>query len=167
MRPFVTALFIAGGIPALAQTSATIDIDTTTTIPVNPKFSGYNASAGPPIEYWDYRFNTMALVLNTAWLRFPGGTESDVFNWQTGQIPASWVAQFGKTSQGSELENNQALVAGKGGAGFIDASNRANFLGAGQIVCVNGFTETPASGGSVRGLRQGQRDSGGRVGTVE
>ena len=144
----VAALLIAGVMPAPAQTSATIDIDTTTTIPVNPRFSGFNASAGPPVEYWDYRFNTMALPLNAAWLRFPGGTESDVFNWQTGQIPASWVAQFAKTNQGSELENNQALVAGKGGAPLIDASNRANFLGAGQIVCVNGFTDTPASAGA-------------------
>jgi hypothetical protein len=139
---------IAAGIPAAAQTSATIDIDTGTTIPVNPNFSGFNTRDDSPVEYWDYRFNTMALPLNAAWLRYPGGTNSDVFNWQTGQAVTSWVAQFANTNQQSGLQNNQAIVAGKGGARFIDAANRANFLGAGLIVCVNAFTDTPASAGA-------------------
>jgi hypothetical protein len=144
-RLLVWALCIAGGIPAAAQTSATIDVDTTTTIPVNPKFSGFNAESSTPVEYWDYRFNAMAFQLNAGWLRYPAGTGGDAFNWQTGQDVSSWVAQFGGTSQESVLQNNQALVAGKGGARFLDSSNRANFLGARQIVCANGFTDTPGS----------------------
>ena len=47
-------------LPLAAQTSAVIDIDTATTTPVNPNFSGANAEIDIPIEYWDYRFNTLA-----------------------------------------------------------------------------------------------------------
>jgi uncharacterized protein (TIGR03437 family) len=142
----IAVLFALG--TASGQVSATVDIDTSVTIPVNPNFSGFNTRDDSPVEYWDYRFNTMALALNAAWLRFPGGTNSDVFNWQSGQAVTSWVAQFANTNQGPGLVNNEEIIAGKGGARFIDAANRANFLGAGLIVCVNGFTDTPASAGA-------------------
>jgi hypothetical protein len=146
---FAWAVCLAGAIPAAAQTSATIDIDTSTTIPVNPKFSGFNTEASSPVEYWDYRFNAMALKLNAGWLRYPGGTGSDVFSWQSGLDETSWVTQFATTNAGTVLQNNQKLVAGKGGARFIDSANRANFLGARQIVCVNGFSDTPDSAGKL------------------
>ncbi len=141
---FLTAL----GMPASAQVSATIDIDTSNTVAVNPNFSGFNARDDSPVEYWDYRFNDLALALNAGWLRYPGGTNSDVFDWQTGQAVPAWVTKFANTNQGPGLVNNQQIVAGKGGARFIDAANRTNFLHAGLIVCVNGFTDTPASAGA-------------------
>ena len=144
----IALLLTFGTVSGQVSASATIDIDTSATIPVNPNFSGFNTRDDSPVEYWDYRFNTMALALNAAWLRYPGGTNSDVFDWQTGQAVSSWVAQFANTNQGPGLANNEEIIAGKGGARFIDAANRANFLGAGLIVCVNGFTDTPASAGA-------------------
>jgi len=144
----VPVLFALGTASGQVTAFATIDIDTSITIPVNPNFSGFNTRDDSPVEYWDYRFNTMAVALNAGWLRYPGGTNSDVFDWQSGQAVSSWVAEFANTNQGPGLANNEEIIAGKGGARFIDAANRANFLGAGLIVCVNGFTDTPASAGA-------------------
>src|SRR5208283_3733288 len=38
---------------------------------------------------------------------------------------------------------------GKGGVSFVDAANKANFLGAKLIVCVNAYTDTPQSAGQM------------------
>jgi hypothetical protein len=40
-------------------------------------------------------------------------------------------------------------VNGKGGGSFVDAANRANFLGAKLIVSVNAYTDTPQSAGQM------------------
>jgi uncharacterized protein (TIGR03437 family) len=144
------AVFCAGWIPLLAQTPATIDIDTSTTIPVNPKFSGYNDEVSEPIEFFDYRFNTLVSALRPAWVRFPGGISSDAYNWQTGQEEPSWVKQFAtNATSGVLLPEMQRFLAGKGGGKFIDAADRANMLGARLIYAVNAFTETPQSIGRL------------------
>jgi len=135
-------------LPLAAQTSAVIDIDTTTTTPVNPNFSGVNAEAGFPVEYWDYRFNTLAAELGLGWVRFPGGAESDIYNWQTGLEDPNWFAPFANLSAGPG-PNVVLNVEGKGGARLVDAANRANFLGVPLIICVNAFTDTPQSAGQL------------------
>src|SRR5579871_507427 len=147
MRPGLTiALTIcAACLSAVAQTTATIDIDTTSTTPVHPGFSGISDDLYPVVEYWDYRFNTRAAKIGFGWVRFPGGNTSDSYNWQTGQEDPAWVAQL--ASDGVQQAAEQ--VAGKGGARIIDAANRANFLGASLIVCVNGFTDTAQSAGQL------------------
>jgi len=146
-RPAIL-LFCAACLPAAAQTTATIDIDTTTTIPVNPEFSGVSDDLIFPIEYWDYRFNSLAAKIGYGWVRFPGGNTSDIYNWQTGQQEANWLAQFG-SSQPNGDQASIAQVAGRGGAKLIDAANRANLFGASLIVCANGFTDTPQSIGQL------------------
>jgi len=137
-------------IRAAAQTTATIDIDTTRTTPVNPGFGGVNDEASDPIEYWDSRFNTLAARLNYGWVRFPGGITGDPYNWQTGEEVPSWVAQFAANKvAGVLLPEAQLWMAGKGGAKLIDAANRARGFGASLVICANGFTDTPASIGQM------------------
>ncbi|HYL73522.1 MAG TPA: hypothetical protein VEU96_04920, partial [Bryobacteraceae bacterium] len=144
------AVLGAGWTTLLAQTPATIDIDTSTTIPVNPRFSGYNDEVSEPIEYFDYRFNTLVSALRPGWVRFPGGISSDAYNWQTGQEEPSWVKQFASNAtSGVLLPEMQKWLSGKGGGKFIDAADRANMLGARLIYAVNAFTETPQSIGQL------------------
>ncbi len=139
--------------PVSAQTSnpvtATIDINTGVTTPIPAGFSGVSADLGLPIEYFDYRFNALAATIGFGWVRFPGGTSSDIYNWQTGEDDPGWYAQFPAGSGVGGDQTTLALVAGRGGARLIDAANRARFLGAPLIVCVNGFTDTAASAGQL------------------
>ena len=128
--------------------TATIDVDTTSTIPVTPGFSGVNTDLGFPLEYWDYRFNSLAAQVGYGWVRFPGGSSGDIYNWQTGETSAAWFAQFAGDTAGP-MQTEIALVAGRGGAKLIDAANRANFLGASLIICTNGFTDTVQSIGQL------------------
>jgi uncharacterized protein (TIGR03437 family) len=140
-------------LPALAQTSApvtaTIDINTSITTPVSPGFSGVSTDLGLTVEYWDYRFNTLAATVGFGWVRFPGGTSSDIYNWQTGEEDADWFSQFPASSGVGGDPTVIARVAGRGGAKLIDAANRANFLGAPLIICVNGYIDTAASAGQL------------------
>ena len=138
----------AVSIPAISQTTATIDIDTTTTIPIAHGFSGVSDDLGFPVEYWDYRFNTLAAQISYGWVRFPGGSSSDIYNWQTGQQVADWLVQFGGNAANG-AQSSIASVAGRGGARLIDAANRANLFGATLIVVANGFTDTPQSIGAL------------------
>src|SRR5579864_3800078 len=80
-------------VPLAGQTTATIDIDTTSTTPVHPGFSGISDDLYPVVEYWDYRFNTLAAKIGFGWVRFPGGNSSDSYNWQTGEEDPAWAAQ--------------------------------------------------------------------------
>jgi hypothetical protein len=144
------AFCVTGGIPVHGQTSATIDIDTSATIPVRPNFGGFNDSAAETIEYWDQNFTALAAKLTPGWDRYPGGGTSDAFNWQTGLEEPSWVTQFSATPTiGPLLVENENWAAGKGGGKFIDAANRAKQLGCNIVVCVNAFTDTAASAGQM------------------
>src|SRR5208337_4120500 len=104
--------------PAFAQTStsvsATIDISVTT--PVGAAFSGVSTDLGLPVEYWDYRFNALASTIGFGWVRFPGGTSSDIYNWQTGEEDADWLSQFPASSGVGGDPTVIAKVAGRGGA---------------------------------------------------
>jgi len=51
-----------------ARTTATIDIDTTSTIAVTQGFSGVKTDLGFPVEYWDSRFNTLAAHTGYGWV---------------------------------------------------------------------------------------------------
>ncbi|HLK63184.1 MAG TPA: hypothetical protein VKU19_07075 [Bryobacteraceae bacterium] len=148
-----TALLATPPIPALAQTTApvpaSIDINTAVTTPIASGFSGVSADLGVPIEYWDYHFNALAAPLEFGWVRFPGGTSSDIYNWQTGEDDMDWYAQFPATSGVGTDPTVIALVSGRGGAKLIDAASRANLLGAPLIICVNGYTDTAVSAGQL------------------
>ncbi len=136
--------------PAVSQTAATIDIDTTATTLVRPGFPGFNNSATQTIEPWDYHFNALATQLNLGWIRFPGGVDGDAFSWQTGLDVPAWIAQFDPTTtDGMTVAQESNWVAGKGGAKFVDYANQANLLGANLVICANAFTDTPQSIGAM------------------
>jgi len=142
------AALCGASIPAISQTTATIDIDTTSTTPIAPGYSGVSDDLGFPVEYWDHRFNTLAAQVGYGWVRFPGGNTSDIYNWQTGQQVADWLTPFGSNAPNGD-QSSIASVAGRGGARLIDAANRANLFGATLIVVANGFSDTPQSIGQL------------------
>src|SRR5579863_1763346 len=147
-RWFVFAVILAG-CGARAQVSAAIDIDATHSTPLNPNFSGFNDEVVFPAEYFDYRLNNLAAQLSPGWVRYPSGSFSDAFNWQTGMMVPSWASQFQGTNIGTLLAQSVPWVNGKGGGSFVDGANRADFLGAKLIVCVNAYTDTPQSAGQM------------------
>jgi hypothetical protein len=142
-------LAVLAGRPAWPQTTATIDIDATHATSLNPGFSGFNDEVTFPVEYYDTRFNGMAAQLSPGWVRYPSGLFSDAFNWQTGMMVPAWIAPFQGDSIYTLLTESVGWVNGKGGGAFLDASNRANYLGAKLIVDVNGYTDTPQSIGQM------------------
>jgi uncharacterized protein (TIGR03437 family) len=143
------ALAAATAAGAWAQSAATIDINTSQTTPLNANFSGFNDEVVFPAEYFDYRLENLAAQLSSGWVRYPSGSFSDAFNWQTGMMVPAWAAQFAGTNIASLLTEAIPWVNGKGGGLFVDGANRANFLGAKLIVCVNGFTDTAQSAGQL------------------
>ncbi len=148
---FALVFSVAALSSASAQITATIDIDTAVRTPVPRGFSGFNDEVSTPVEYYDYRFNALAVQLSPGWVRFPGGISSDPYNWKDGKEEPAWVAQLVHAAGtppdiASLLQKMELYVAGKGGGMFIDAANRANLLGARMVVCVNAFT------GSVRSV---------------
>jgi hypothetical protein len=132
----------AGAGDATAPAPPTIDIDTTMSTPIQPGFSGVNTDLTVPIEYWDYRFNALASQMNYGWLRFPGGTSGDIYDWQTGQEKKAWLKKFQDLGHDPFNSDLISFVEGRGGTRLIDASNRANQLGATLIICVNGFVDS-------------------------
>ena len=146
---FLSAPSLTVRAQAAPPVAATIDINTSVTTPVSPGFSGVSTDLGFPVEYWDYRFNALVAPLGFGWVRFPGGTSSDIYNWQTGEDQQSWFSQFPANSGVGGDSGTIARVAGRGGAKLIDAVNRANLLGATLIICVNGYTDSAASAGQL------------------
>ena len=57
--PWLLAACVAANWSALAQNTATVDIDTAQTTPLNPNFSGFNDEVVFPAEFFDYRLNEM------------------------------------------------------------------------------------------------------------
>ena len=139
-------------IGALAQTTATIDVDTTQTTALSPNFSGFNYEGAASYEPYDPNFNAVAGQLSPGWIRYPGGIVGDAFSWQTGLMIPSGVGQFASTAFESTLTASIVELAGKGGHQFLDVGNQAIFLGAKLIVVINGFTDTPASAGALAAL---------------
>ncbi|MFI5143104.1 MAG: hypothetical protein ACHQHM_03640 [Thermoanaerobaculales bacterium] len=135
-------------VPADEGAPATIDIDTTAPQPIQPGFSGINDDLGFPVEYWDSKFNAIAAQISYGWIRFPGGSSGDAYDWQTGEEVQAWKDQFAGYTAGPKPDVVK-FVARKGGARMIDAAKRANLLGASLIVCANAFTDTPQSIGQM------------------
>ena len=160
MRTFVIwlSLLLAGPGPrAWAQVSAVIDIDTAHGTALNPNFSGFNDEVTFPVEYFDYRFNNLASRLSPGWVRYPAGMEGDAFDWSTGLMVPAWAARFQGSDIATLLNREPPWVNGKGGASFVNAALRAEFLGAKLIVCFNAFTDTPASAGRMAAFAKANR----------
>ncbi|MHB8418809.1 MAG: hypothetical protein ACYDCL_12085 [Myxococcales bacterium] len=139
-----------GGADAGAPT-AFVSFDTSLTTPVPPGFSGFNTYLVNAISYRDTAFQAMAAGLHPGWLRFPAGTDDDVFDWTTGLAPLAWVDEFdGGNGPYVTMLSTHELLAGLGGERLSDFAAMASATGAkGIVVCVNGFTDTPQSAGEL------------------
>src|ERR1035438_5401296 len=106
---------------AQAQVDVVVSFVTTNSTPLNPGFGGFNTSADNAVEYFDTNFQQMVTALSPGWLRYPAGTESDAFDWLTGQMVPAWVDGLA-TNPGPQTACAGALpkMAGKGGALFRD-----------------------------------------------
>jgi len=116
---------VAASLSAFAQVSATIDVNTAQTTPLNANFRGFNDEVVFPAEYFDYRLNAIAAQLAPGWVRYPSRALSHAFDWQTGLLVPAWAAQFQGTSIATLLTEAVPWVNGKGGGSFVDGANTA------------------------------------------
>ncbi|HXR03151.1 MAG TPA: hypothetical protein VN836_00410 [Verrucomicrobiae bacterium] len=132
---------------AQAQVDVVVSFVTTNSTPLNPGFGGFNNGLKNAVEYYDTNFQQMVTTLSPGWLRFPAGTESEAFDWSSGQMVRAWINALSANSyQSNILENALPIVAGKGGSPFSDfAAMAAKVGGAKIIVAVNAFTDTTNS----------------------
>src|ERR1017187_9883951 len=147
---WLLGLCVALEIEAEAQVDVVVSFVATNSTPLNPGFSGFNNGLKNAVEYYDPSFQQMAATLSPGWLRFPAGTESEAFDWSSGQIVPAWINALSANSyQSNILANALPIVAGKGGSLFSDfAAMAANLGGAKIIVAVNAFTDTTNSAGA-------------------
>ena len=130
--------------------AVSVNFVTTTATPLNPGFNGFNGNMSHAVEYYDTNFQRMLTTLSPGWLMFPGGTESEAFNWASGEIVPAWVEALSAKPYTHDI-NAAALpiVAGKGGASFSDFAALAKAVGGAKvIVSVNAYTDTPQSAGA-------------------
>jgi hypothetical protein len=74
-----------------AASGVTVNFVTAPPTPLNLGFNGFNGNMNNAAEYYDANFQRVLVTLSPGWLRFPGGTDSEAFNWQTGEILPAWV----------------------------------------------------------------------------
>jgi hypothetical protein len=129
------------------STDVTVNFVTTAATPLNPGFNGFNNNLKNAVEYYDPNFQQILTTLSPGWLRFPGGTDSEAFDWVSGEIVSAWVDALAANPYQHDINAAaQPIVAGKGGSSFCDFANMAaNVGGAKIIVSVNAFTDTPQS----------------------
>jgi len=133
--------------PTAVSSNVIVNFATTAPTPLNPGFNGFNSNLLNTVEYYDTNFQGILKTLWPGWLRFPGGTGSEAFNWSSGEIVPAWATELGAKSYTQNINANaEPIVAGKGGSSFPDfASLAASVGGAKIIVSVNAYTDTPQS----------------------
>jgi uncharacterized protein (TIGR03437 family) len=99
------------------------------------------------VEYYDTNFQRILTTLSPGWLRFPGGTDSEAFDWSSGEIVSAWINALAAKQYTHDINAAaQPIVAGKGGASFSDFAALATAVGGAKIiVSVNAYTDTPQS----------------------
>jgi len=138
---------------AQAYTDATttsplvVSFATAASTPLNPGFNGFNGNMKNAVEYYDTNFQRILTTLSPGWLRFPGGTDSEAFDWSSGEIIPAWINALAAKQYTHDVNAAaQPIVAGKGGASFSDFGALAAAVGDAKIiVSVNAYTDTPQS----------------------
>ena len=167
MRILLVALCVA--ITAHAGTKVTVNVNTQTSSPLAPGFSGFNApQMRNGVEYYDPKFVAVVAPLKPGWLRFPAGTASMAYDWNPadaagGHIDIAWMNSLitgnppPVTGQpASILMGSQPLTQAKGGVYLSDFATFADTFGARAIICFNGFTDTnPGSANLMAQAAQG------------
>ena len=151
---FSVSLWLVPEIPAQTGTNPVVVAFTTTnSTPLNLGFAGFTAdlmTGGE--EYGDTNLQRYANLLSPGWLRFPGGTTGDAFNWSNGLTVSSWINELNASNDafaGTLCQYTYEPLIGKGGAMFTNfASMAANLGGARIIVTINGFTDNSNSAGA-------------------
>jgi hypothetical protein len=136
-----------------SSTNLVVAFTTTNATPLNLGFAGFTAdlmTGGE--EYGDTNLQQYANLLSPGWVRFPGGTTGDAFNWSNGLTVASWINELNASNDafaGTLCQYTYEPLIGKGGALFTNfASLAANLGGARIIVTINGFTDSSNSAGA-------------------
>jgi hypothetical protein len=151
---FLPGAWLAGGLPIHAA-DAVVNIDTAATKPLPPGFSGFNDPyLVTGVEYTDPKYIAMIQPMKPGFIRFPAGTQSMAFDWQSGHLNQSWINDLAPNVSSfvlGELDLAQKMTQAKGGACFTSATGGAcysnyadlvNTLGAAAIVDFNGWTDT-------------------------
>src|SRR5579862_5590371 len=135
------ALWVQGaraqGLPKVAPASANVSVNfvTTSRTPLNPGFSGFNNNLKNAVEYYDPNFQHMLTTLSPGWLRFPAGTESEAFDWTSGEIISAWIDKLGAKPYTHDINAAaQPVVGGKGGSSFADFAALASNTGGAKII---------------------------------
>jgi hypothetical protein len=135
--------------PWIGAADTMIDINPRKWHLLSPGFSGFNnEDLEFAVSFRDLRYQQLAASLEPGWYRFSGGAVSDVYDWQTGDVPTEWVNQF----TGNNLlrfQREQKMVRGRGGVHFDDYLQFAATTGARTMICFNAFTDTPESAGKM------------------
>lgn len=132
---------------ATAPVAATVNVDTTAAIPLQPGLVGYNLHiTNRAYSFTDDSYRSLVAQLQPRWGRWSAGTANNVFDAHTGQMPEERRAQlFDKRNQYYGYDWERRLVMGKN-AGYLDLIAYYDTLRetcASLTVVVNTFTATP------------------------
>jgi hypothetical protein len=104
----------SSGEPVRNSSNVIVNFVTTTSTPLNPGFNGFNSNLKNAVEYYDTNFQHILTTLSPGWLRFPGGTDSEAFDWASGEIVSAWVNALAADSYQQGINAAaQPIVAGR------------------------------------------------------
>jgi fibronectin type 3 domain-containing protein len=130
-----------------ADNSATISYGSNSTS-LNRGLSGYNVQNFiKNYDYSDPAFISNVKALNPGYMRYGGGTSTEVFDWREGRFDPEFNAQF--YDEGTFLTT---LMRKTEGSEYhtIDAFKKwTDAVGARLVITVNAFTDTPESIGAL------------------
>jgi hypothetical protein len=130
---------------------AVANINMTVTNPMPAGFSGYQDEYDlNGVEYWDPKYIPFVQALKPGWIRFPGGTPTMSFDWQSGHMNQTWINTLSADGVNSTalagMSRGLQLLQAKGGASLSNFSTFYKAVGSpGGIVDFNGFTDTNAN----------------------
>lgn len=148
-KPVLT-LLAAQPTVTLTEGMATIDIDSTDRTKLAAGFSGFNSeSVGGVWEPWDPRWRDITRSLRPGWLRFPGGTPGDSYDWYSGVLPEAWRANVRPPDDPPPLDPIFGRQYGRGMFKIGDFWRFATSVGSQVRVVINALTDTPESAGAL------------------
>jgi hypothetical protein len=142
---------LLGALNGRAQGSnVVISFVTSNATPLNLGFAGFSTEIlDSGLEYDNTNFQALAQTLSPGWLRYPGGTSDDAFNWSTGLTDTNMInvmIAHGDTNPANSCQFTYQPLIGKGGAQFTNFARLSQNVGGAKIIAiVNCFTDTTNS----------------------
>lgn len=131
-----------------------ITIETTAPKPMATGFSGFNdPNLIHGVEYNDPKFEAMVRPLKPGFIRYPGGSDSLAYDWETAHENQTWLNRllpYLNSIETDGLRRASFLAQAKGGVCFTattpgtcysNLSDLTSYAGANALVCVNGYTD--------------------------